>query len=123
MENYKNASKQKLRFQTNKGLLSTEQLWDLSLNDLDALAVSLEEEHKQSGKKTFLATKSAKDKTAKLRFDVVLDVLNTKSEEAQAAASAKEIKEHNNKILTLIAEKKDESLKGKTVKQLEALLK
>ena len=54
MENFKLASQQKLRFKTNKGDLSTEQLWDLSLEDLDALAVALEAQHKQSAKKSFL---------------------------------------------------------------------
>lgn len=120
---YKNASQQKLRFQTNKGALSVEQLWDLSLTDLDTLAVSLEAEHKESGKKSFLTKSSAKDKTAKLKFDVVLDILNTKVDEQQAASEAKEIREHNKKILGLIADKQDESLKGKSVKQLEAMLK
>lgn len=123
MEMYKNASQHKLRFQTNKGALSVEQLWDLSLTDLDTLAVSLEAEHKESGKKSFLTKSSAKDKTAKLKFDVVLDILNTKVDEQQAASEAKEIREHNKKILGLIADKQDESLKGKSVKQLEAMLK
>ena len=123
MENFKLASQQKLRFQTNKGLLSTEQLWDLSLKDLDALAVSLETEHKESGKKSFLVKTSVKDKTAKLRFDVTLDVLNTKVEEMQAAQEAAEIKDHNKKIITLISEKQDESLKGKSIKQLEGMLR
>lgn len=123
MENFKLASQQKLRFQTNRGLLSSEQLWDLSLEELDTLAVSLEIEHKQSAKKSFLVKTSIKDKTAKLRFDLVLDVLNTVVAEQEAAAEALEIKEHNKKIITLIAEKQDESLKGKSIKQLEAMLK
>ena len=123
MENFKLASQQKLRFPTTRGLLSTEQLWDLSLADLDTLAVSLEIEHKQSGKKSFLVKTSAKDKTAKLRFDVALDILNTKVEEMQAAQDAAEVKAHNSKIIALISEKNDESLKGKTVKELEAMLK
>lgn len=123
MENFKSASQQKLRFQTTKGLLSTEQLWDLSLEELDALAVSLEAEHKESGKKSFLVKTSTKDKTAKLRFDVVLDVLNTKVEERNTAQEAAEVREHNKKIISLISEKQDESLKGKSIKQLEAMLK
>lgn len=123
MENYKQATQQKLRFQTVKGALSTEQLWDLSLEDLDALAVSLEAQHKESGKKSFLVTKSEKDKTAKLRFDVVLDILTTKVEEMQALTEAQQDKEHNERIISLIAEKQDESLKGKSIKQLEAMLK
>lgn len=123
MENFKLASKQKLRFQTNKGLLSVEQLWDLSLQDLDVLAVAMEAEHKESGKKSFLIKTSVKDKTAKLKFDVVLEILNTKIEEMQAAQEAAEIKEHNKKIISLISEKQDESLKGKSIKQLEAMLR
>jgi hypothetical protein len=123
MDNFKLASQQKLRFQTSKGLLTTEQLWDLSLDELDALAVSLETEHKESGKKSFLTKTSVKDKTAKLRFDVALDILHTKVDEAQAASEALEIKEHNKKIIALIADKKDESLKGKSIKQLEAMLR
>jgi hypothetical protein len=123
MENYKEASKQKLRFNTTKGLLTTEQLWDLSLEDLDALAVSLESEHKESGKKSFLTKSTAKDKTAKLRFDIVLDVLNAKVDEEQALTEAFEIKEHNKKIITLIADKKDDELKGKSVKELEKMLR
>ena len=123
MENFKTATQKKLRFQTSKGLLSTEQLWDLSIEDLDTLAVSLEAEHKESGKKSFLVKSNLKDKTAKLKFDVVLDVLNTKVDEIEAAKEAAEIKEHNKKIINLIAEKQDESLKGKSIKQLEAMLK
>lgn len=123
MDNFKSASQQKLRFQTNKGMLTTEQLWDLSLEDLDTLAVSLENEYKQSDKKSFLTKVSVKDKATKLRFDVVLDVLNTKSEEMHTATEAREVKEHNKKIIELISQKKDESLKNKTVKELEAMLK
>jgi hypothetical protein len=123
MDNFKEASKQKLRFITSRGSLTTEQLWDLPLEELDNLAVSLEAEHKQSAKKSFLDKTSTKDKTAKLKFDIVLDILNTKVEEANALTEAKEIKEHNKKIIELIAEKKDESLKGKSIKELEKMLK
>src|SRR6185503_8944302 len=101
MENYKQAAQQKLRFNF-KGSLSVEQLFDLSLADLDALAVALETEYNTSGKKSFLEKKSAKDKTAKLRFDIVLDVLNTKKEAEEEALEKLEIKAHNTKILELI---------------------
>jgi len=123
MDNFKQASKEKLRFTTSKGQLSTEQLWDLSLTDLDALAVSLDTEYKQSAKTSFLTKSTPKDKTAKLRFDVVLDVLNTKVEENNAAAEAKEIKEHNSKIFAMIAEKSEDAMKKKSIKELESMLR
>ena len=123
MDNFKLASQQKLRFQTSKGSLSTEQLWDLDVEELDALAVSFESDYKGSAKKSFLIAKSEKDKTAKLRFDVTLDVLSTKVEAMFEAQQALEIKAHNKKIISLISEKQDESLKGKSIEELEALLK
>lgn len=123
MDNFKQASKEKLRFNTTKGSLTTEQLWDLSIPDLDDLAVSLEEQHQESGRKSFVLKKSAKDKTAKLRFDVVLEVLNTKMADNDAILEAKNIKEHNQKILGIIADKKDKSLEGKSIKELEGMLK
>ncbi len=124
MEMYKQASKQQLRFPTNVGMLTTEQLWNLGITDLDKLAVALEEAYnKAKGKKTFLQIKSEEDKTAKLRFDIALDILTTKVEEMEEARTAQETKEHNQKILGLMAEKRDAQLKGKSLKELEKLLK
>lgn len=120
---YKEASKQKLRFQTNKGTLTLEQLWDLSLSDLDNLAVNLDETYKKSKGKSFLDKKTASDKTIKLQFDIVLDVLQTKVTEAEAAQEARNAKEHNQKIIELISAKKDDALKGKSIKELEKMLK
>ncbi len=122
MDYFKLAIMQKLRIQTNKGLLSSEQLGDLSIDELDSLAVSLDIEHKESGKKSFINKTSEKDATTKLKFEVVLGILNTKVEEAQRLARKKEVKEHNAKILAIMADKEDETLKGKSKKQLEAML-
>lgn len=121
MEIFKLATQQKLRFNTSKGVLSTEQLWDLSLNELDALAVSLQEEYESSSKKSFLVKRSVKDKTAKLKFDVVLDVLTTKNEELEAAKEKAEDKAYNEKIDRLIAEKQEENLKSKSIKELQGM--
>lgn len=123
MEMYKEANKQKLRFQTNKGLLSTEQLWDLSLTDLDTLAVSLESAHKNSKGKSFLEKRTTTDKGIKLQFDIVLDVLQSKVEDNEKAQIERENKEHNQKIDELIAEKQGEALKSKSISQLEKMRK
>jgi len=120
---YKEASKLKLRFTTPMGLLSVEQLWEVGIATLDILALSLETEYKESGKKSFLTKRTKKDKIAKLKFNIVLDILTTKMEEMELLTEAKEAKEHNSKILGLIAEKQDESLKGKSIKELENMLK
>lgn len=119
---YKELLRKKERFQTTKGNLSLEQLWDLTANELNDLAVALDSAYEASGKKSYITTRSVKDKTTKQKFDVVIDILNTKLEEAAEAVARKERKEKNAKILAIIADKEDESLKGKTKKQLLAML-
>lgn len=123
MDNFKLASQQKLRYQSEKGPLTTENLWDLSIPELDKLALALQKEYDQSAPASFVTKKTAKDKTAKLRFDVVYDVLTTKMAESEAATDASERREHNKRIDALIAEKKDDELKGKSVKELEKMRK
>jgi hypothetical protein len=123
MDAYKEVTRAGIRFATAKGSLSVEQLWHLSINELDALAVALKEEYEKSGKRSFVVKSTAKDKVVKLKFDVVLDILTTKVEEREAEQIVAENKAHNKKILELIAEKKDDKLKNMSISQLEAMLK
>lgn len=120
---YKEASKLKIRVLTPKGLLSVEQLWDLTPAELDTLAVSLEEEYKKSGKKSFLVAKSKKDKVVKLKFDVIVDILTTKVDEGSEALAIQNKKAFNAKIEAIIASKQDDELAGLSVKDLEKLIK
>lgn len=120
---YKNASRLKLRFKTTKGLLTVEQLWNLSLTELDSLAVYLEKNYKKSDEKSFLVAKSEEDKEAKLKFDVVLDVLNTKVEESKKLKNEAERKVHNEKIMSLIKEKEDAKLKDMDIEDLKKMVK
>jgi hypothetical protein len=123
MSDFMKASRLKLKFPTTKGLLSLDQLWDLSLGDLDELAVGLAKSYDDSKGKSYLSKKSTKDKTIKLQFDIVLAVLNTLVEEKETAMAQSGVKAHNQKILSLIQEKKEASLKELDIKSLEKLLK
>lgn len=123
MSNFKEAVKSKLRIPTIVGLLSVEQLWDLPLAQLDKIAVELEQQYKESGKKSFLVSKSKKDKDIKLAFDIVLEILEDKVEERDLALKASTIKEHNQKIMGKIQEAKDKELDGLSPEELEKLLK
>lgn len=125
MSIFRDASKQKLRFQTSKGLLSTEQLWDLTQTDLtNAIRNQKKVVRKNDDDELgFLDEATTVDKTEQLRFDVLKEVYLTKKADNEAARTARENKEHNQKILELISEKKDGELKGKSIQELEAMLK
>lgn len=123
MDIYKLGTRKKVRFNTSQGSINIERLWSLPLSTLDDLAVELETEYEKSGKKSFLAERSEKDVMTKLQFDIVLDVLRTKLAEQKALEERKEIKEHNDKIFKLIAKKQDEAIEGKSVEELQKMLK
>lgn len=117
------ASRLKLRWNSNRGFLTLEDLWDLSLQNLNSLAKSLKKELKAEAEEDFLEEKSDEDTITKLKFDIVLEILNTKKLEAKLASEASATKAHNQKILGLIAKKQDESLEAMSVEDLKKLLK
>jgi hypothetical protein len=125
MDNFKLASQQQLRFQTNKGLLSVEQLWTLTLIELSNLCKSIKKVLKGTDNDddlSFLIENSIVDVENQLRFDIAKDVYLTRKKENEEKRNALIAKEQKQKILEIIAKKKDESLENKSIEELEALL-
>lgn len=119
------ATRLKLRFESNKGLLSVEQVWDLSLTALNEMAKGLSRQVKaaETDEEDFIGTKSAVDSELQLRFDVVKHIIGVKLKERDDSKDAAERKANNQVILELIQRKKQQELEGKSVEELEALLK
>ena len=122
---YKSASKLKLRFQTNVGLVSVEQLWELNLVQLSNAVKAVKKVLKKDDddELSFLEDGKKVDVENQLRFEILKDVYLTKKKESDEIREAADIKAHNQKILALIAEKKDDSLKGMSIEELEKQLK
>lgn len=122
---YKTASQLKLRFATNRGPLSVEQLWDLNQTDLTNSIKAVKRVLKKGDDEelSFLDDTKVVDVENQLRFDILKDIYLTKKKAAEELRDKAEIKAHNQKILSLIAEKKDDTLKGMSIEQLEAQLK
>ena len=126
MSNYKQASRLGLRFQTSKGLLTVEQLWQLGVTDLSNAIKAVKKILKVTDDDdlSFLIdSKGVVDVENQLRFDILKDIYVTRKEDNAAIRDQALIKEHNQKILELIAEKKEGDLKGLSVEELEKLLK
>jgi len=119
---YKEALITGMRVQTPKGNLSTEQLFSLNITELNDLAVALDEAYEKSKGKSFLETRTTKDKGIKLQFDIVLDILRTKLEASSEADRIKQAKENNAKILAIIEKKTGEALEEKSITELKKLL-
>lgn len=119
------ATRLKLRFESNKGLLSVEQVWDLNLSSLNEMAKGLSRQVKAAGddEENFIGAKSTVDTQLQLRFDIVKHIIAVKLKERDESATAAERKANNQVILDLIQRKKQQELENKSVEELEALLK
>jgi len=79
------AARKKWRFVTTKGHLSFEDLWDLKLEDLDKIAVALDEKIQKGGRKSFITKRTESMTEEQGMFDLVSYVIETKMAEADAA--------------------------------------
>ena len=119
MELFEKSTRQQLRFDTGRMLVTTEDLWTLPLTSLNEVAKGISKQIKESAEENFIAVKSNANTKLELALDVVKHIIAIKLEEAAAAKTLKEKKEKQQKILELISQKKDEALGAKTVEELE----
>lgn len=115
------ALKNKVRFPY-KGLVSVEDLWDLSVRDLDSIFKTLNAQVKKSQEESLLATKTKEDETLSVQIEIVKHIVKTKLDEAETAKQSRELKEKKQKIMEIIAAKQDESLHNASVEELQAML-
>lgn len=122
---YKQASQLKLRFSTSVGMLSVEQLWDLSQNNLSNLIKSVKKVLKKNDddELSFLEDTKVVDVENQLRFDILKDIYLSKKKESEELRTAADIKAHNQKIDNLIAEKQEGKLREMSIEDLEKLRK
>ncbi len=128
MNIFEQATRQKLRFNTQKGLLSVEDLWDLPLSshtgraNLDDIARNLDTELKASASASFVSPDTTKNDRVQLMFDLVIHVINTKIAEQKASQEAAVIREKKQKIMAIIEQKQDEALSAASLDDLHAML-
>lgn len=119
---FEQATKQKLRFSSRRGSVTTEDLWDMSLEDLDEIAKALNKKVKESSEESFIKKQSTTDKKLSLQLEIMVSIINTKLAEQERRKSAAERKAKRDKILALIAEKQDGALAKKSITSLQAEL-
>lgn len=115
------ATRNKFRFPF-KGMISVEDLWDLSVQNLDAVFKALNAEVKQVKEESLLATKSTEDAILDAKIEIVKHIVKVKLEEAEQKQQAAAKREQKRRLQELIATKQDEALQGKSVEELQAML-
>ena len=127
MSNFETASRLALRFNTPKGNLSVEDLWDLPLTStsgasLNTIAKSLNKQIKETDDPDFVAPSTKADDILQLKFEIVKHIISVRLAENEAAANARAKKEQKQKLLEILDRKKNAQLENQSVEELEAAL-
>lgn len=118
---FKIAAKRKYRFNF-KGVLSVEDLWDLSVEDLDSIYKTLKSKQKDAEGESLLNTVSKEDKELNNKIEIIKVIVADKLAAAEKAKKALVQKQQNQRILEIMADKKDAELKEKSLEELSQML-
>jgi len=122
MADYKKATRLKLRFSTVYGEISVEKLWDLDVEELDTLAVELDEELDKEPRRSYIKTQSEKNSILTLKRDIVVDVLKTLLHEQEEARNKALREAKKQRIAELIEKKKEQELESLSLEELKRML-
>lgn len=122
MNIFEKATKTKLRFDTTKGLLSVEDLWEYNLTSLDTIAKGVNKKLKEESEESFIQKKSKSNVELELKLEILKHIIKSKQDEAEVAKNAAEKKAKIEFLEELLQEKKIDELKGKTAEEIQAQL-
>ena len=118
---FETASKMKVRFNY-RGVITTEDLWDLDVKALDYIYKQLMVAKKESETESLLEEKKT-NPILEVQIEIVKHIFNVKVEERKAAELKAENDAKKQKILAILARKQDAELENKSVEELEELIK
>lgn len=121
MSMFEIATRKKYRFPF-RGSITAEDLWDLSLAQLDTVYKTLSKEAKTEKEEESLMDGKKEDQDLLNKLDIVKHVFNVKKTEAEVAANAMEKKRQKERLLELIAQKQDAALADKSIEELTAMV-
>jgi hypothetical protein len=115
------ASRMKTRF-AYKGSLSVEDLWDLSVQELDRIFKALNAKLKVCKEESLLGPKGVENTELDIQVAIVRRIVEVKLAEAAANELEAEKKIKRQKILSILAEKQEGALASKSEEDLKKML-
>lgn len=115
------ATRSKMRFPF-KGMISVEDLWDLSLTNLDSVFKTLNAEAKKSEEESLLNTKSKEDEEISNKIEIVKYIVSVKLDEKKKREDAKKNAEMRQRLLEIKAKRQDAALENMSDEDLDKAL-
>lgn len=118
---FESATRSKMRFPF-KGMISVEDLWDLSLTNLDSVFKTLNAEAKKSEEESLLNTKSKEDEEISNKIEIVKYIVSVKLDEKKKRENAKKNAEMRQRLLEIKAKRQDAALENMSDEDLDKAL-
>ena len=129
MNIFEQATRRAIRFESAKGDLSVEQLWDLPLQsrnqfDLDTIAKTVNRQLNDVTEESFVSVRENPAKeTLSLKLELVKHIISVKLQEAEEARNRANKASEKEKLLRLLDEKQNEALRALTPEEIQERLK
>lgn len=117
---FEQASRGKYRFPF-RGLCTVEDLWDLNVNNLDAVYKELNKQKRNNNEDSLLET-SNEDTRLNDMIEIVKHIVSVKQKEKADRILEKERKERNQMIMDIIKDKEYENLRSKSIAELMGIV-
>lgn len=117
---FESATRNKIRFDY-RGSISVEDLWDLSVEELDIIYKNLMTKKKASETESLLSEKKTSP-VLETKIEIVKYIFGVKIDEEKAAEQRAENAAKKQKILAILAKKQDAELENKSAEELEKLI-
>lgn len=118
---FEGAARAKYRFPF-KGFITTEDLWDLSLQDLDRVFKTLNAEAKQTQEESLLKVKDEHSEILERKIEIVKHIVAVKQAEMEAVKEAANRKAQKQRIMEIIAKKEDDALANMSLDDLKKMV-
>lgn len=118
---FKTATKKKYRFNY-KGQVTVEDLWDLSVEELDKIYKNLKSLQKNASEESLLQTVTKEDKELNNKIEIIKTIVTDKLAAKDRAIKAASQRAQNQRILEIMADKQDAALKEKSIEELQNML-
>ena len=116
---FEQATRTKLRFPF-KGNATVEDLWDLSVEELDFIFKKLNTDLKLSSEESLLNKKNSADEILEMKITIIKHIVSVKQNEENDRVQARVKKDKKDKILEQLAKRDEAELTDKTRDQLLA---
>ena len=119
--NFEMASRKDYRYPYN-GMISTEDLWELNVSQLDFIFKKLKAQSRQAQEESLLTTKTQEDVDTENKIDIIRYIVEYKQNLQKEAEMAMERKQQRARIEEILYERENADIRNKTPEELRARL-